>query len=1174
MTSIAPDKDGWIVNVIDRTKPVPKNPDTDTDQIQAGMVILAAGSLGSTRILARSRKDHGLALSKKLGEDFSANGDVLGFGLAANLPGSHGSADPPTPLYSIGAGKNAPDGPPYQPGPCITGVIRVDMTDDKPLEDGMVIEDGTAPGALAAAYPPMMFLQGVLTADYSEFPDMQNRMEAQKTLGEALQSGVDPTTLSYDGVMTQMQSYLLMSHDSATGQLVYNDDSKQIYVNWPGAGSEASFLRDNDKLHEAAGAIWANYIANPIWETGFGRNIVSVHPLGGCPMSDKDTDGVTNADCHVYTGDGNNTVYDTLLVCDGSVIPRSLGVNPLLTISAITERAMDVLIGDVKAKDTADLGPIPDQPPAEDQAAQRAAYDWQEIVMGIGAACVVTDSIVQACKNKSTFLAPGEIGALLAGIIPNYTTTGLAAFVTEFYLKCDWDDLGTAAGKIADKLRLLFAAACDVENGGSMRTFLNTFIHVVGDVSPGFGFDETMHGYVSERRVSQDDTISDPYEIAEGIGTADGRKLVANFTVSAASTLGRTAQGDVIANVANATLSKTVSLTGADGTLTDYTVSGGTFDLLPADANSVETWLMTYRCELMAPDATAPTWEMTGTKYLRQRSGSFWWQDLTTLYVDLTPLDPDGPDTALQGIIRLDLQDLVAQMTTISGGFGRAMEVGDLEQAAYDAAYNRTLSAEIDKKTDGLLEKALLTLLSVSAGSTADTWQVKLANKLEEYFGAGIAAIFADRVFRTYGGYAAYMTDFASQSDVHFEPLPQPGIDSIQGSKCTHVPLPDAKGPLIHLFHFPPPDPNQPAKGPILLAPGMSTTSLSFALNTIDTSLVDRLLSENYDVWLFDSRLSPPVMPQENGDKAQVKTGYTLDDIAAEDWPMAVDHVLAKTVVKGAESIQVLGHCVGALTAQMALLGGHVETAKIRQLLLMQFTVHPAASWFNVMKSELGLADDFVNGFPPFVAKLVHAELGDGPAWDSVQDILTNGIPSINPVSPNPKLPDYQTPLDVLHNTVDWNAPFGIDHVCLSPTCHRIYGLYGPVIAHKNLNEKTHIAMRHIFGEVATKPFEQLGLIMQRGRAVSSEGEDIYLPNFEWLRLPIHIISGTINQIVLPESGFSTLHWLRTKMPRDAHLFTRTIIEGYAHNDCLIGKDANKDVFDGIMRVLDAHGSA
>jgi cholesterol oxidase len=59
----------------------------------------------------------------------------------------------------------------------------------------------------------------------------------------------------------------------------------------------------------------------------------TAHILGGAVIGGSPETGVVDAKHHVFG-------YENLMVCDGSAIPANIGVNPSLTITAMTERAM------------------------------------------------------------------------------------------------------------------------------------------------------------------------------------------------------------------------------------------------------------------------------------------------------------------------------------------------------------------------------------------------------------------------------------------------------------------------------------------------------------------------------------------------------------------------------------------------------------------------------------------------------------------------------------------------------------------------------------------------------------------------------------------------------------------------------------------------------------------
>lgn len=62
----------------------------------------------------------------------------------------------------------------------------------------------------------------------------------------------------------------------------------------------------------------------------------TAHCMGGCAMADSPARGVMDVQSRVFG-------YQNMLVCDGSMLSANLGVNPSLTITALTEHAMSYI---------------------------------------------------------------------------------------------------------------------------------------------------------------------------------------------------------------------------------------------------------------------------------------------------------------------------------------------------------------------------------------------------------------------------------------------------------------------------------------------------------------------------------------------------------------------------------------------------------------------------------------------------------------------------------------------------------------------------------------------------------------------------------------------------------------------------------------------------------------
>ena len=273
-------------------------------EVEAPILVLAAGTLGSTRLLLKSRRGLG-RLSAALGARFSGNGDALG--LAVD-PGASDVAGARTDY-----------------GPSMTSRV---VYGDR----GFMVADGGLPASFGGV---LEIVRGVnaLTGWGRVVLHVKNAVA---------RLGLTDRTVNHRNVRLKGHApigdtlvFLMIGRDTASGRFRLTPLFRTLDIRWSKSDSAQLF----HGMRQAAGELAQAAEAGSFFALDAGPlgKFITVHPLGGCPMSD-------DADTGVVDDAGKVHGYDGLYVLDGSIVPTALGVNPSKTIAALAERGVERLL--------------------------------------------------------------------------------------------------------------------------------------------------------------------------------------------------------------------------------------------------------------------------------------------------------------------------------------------------------------------------------------------------------------------------------------------------------------------------------------------------------------------------------------------------------------------------------------------------------------------------------------------------------------------------------------------------------------------------------------------------------------------------------------------------------------------------------------------------------------
>jgi choline dehydrogenase-like flavoprotein len=296
----APSSSRWLVKGTRTTKGSKVN-----FEIEARLVVVAAGSIGSTGLLLRSRKNldalgFGFDRGGLLGKRVSGNGDygvtgVVGPKYDRAVRGERGK--PMSSFCPSFWAKHKFLLIPFHADPLYIALGQ--PTTFLPPSDNDFLRGGTAV------------------------------RDGERDWGKPFKSRL--TTFSERALTMGC-----LALDDSEGEIRLNAQGRETVV-WPSTheSTELRWKTAVDTMRQIYEALDGEMFLDVYRRDG---TVNTAHPLGGCPMTERDTPtrGVVDPCGEVFG-------CENLFVVDGAIIPSALGVNPSLTIAAVAESIADRL---------------------------------------------------------------------------------------------------------------------------------------------------------------------------------------------------------------------------------------------------------------------------------------------------------------------------------------------------------------------------------------------------------------------------------------------------------------------------------------------------------------------------------------------------------------------------------------------------------------------------------------------------------------------------------------------------------------------------------------------------------------------------------------------------------------------------------------------------------------